>query len=110
MSKHTPGPWILDAVDSAYAYIHGDNLIDGKGGHLARVLLTGNDFSTANARLIAAAPELLEALQRIFAEGADFEAVAMQAEEEGLHNSAAKVRAAAAFGRAAIAKATGGAA
>lgn len=50
MSKHTPGPW--EAVCN-------DVCVDGK----ILFLGTGEDYSkrAANARLIAAAPEMLEA-------------------------------------------------
>ena len=58
MSKHTPGPWVVDAVQ--YGYI-----ITAKGGayDIAVVRDIGNEDNKANARLIAAAPELLELLQ-----------------------------------------------
>jgi hypothetical protein len=64
MSEHTPGPWI--AV-GAWVEVEDDNIPDictcepsdiGQG-HLAR---TYKEIM-ANARLIAAAPDLLEALQ-----------------------------------------------
>ena len=56
MNKHTPGPWTLHELDSTR--------ILGKDGAVANAyapshLVTEAD---ANARLIAAAPELLEAL------------------------------------------------
>ena len=60
---HTPGPWRIHSKDPAFAYIEGNDALDGKTGIVARVLLTGDDFSEANANLIAAAPELLEALR-----------------------------------------------
>ena len=59
MSKHTPGPWVVDAAQ--YGYI-----ITAKGGayDIAVVRDIGNEDNKANARLIAAAPELLAALKR----------------------------------------------
>ena len=68
VSQHTPGPWVLDEVrtDSGRAFRigAGEMLRAGKGcciiyddhGH-------GDNERKANARLIAAAPELLIALQ-----------------------------------------------
>jgi len=67
-AKHTPGPWHLEEMgyNSSSYYIRGssesgDRLTIGKGAvaHIPRS--TANPME-ANARLIAAAPELLEAL------------------------------------------------
>ena len=52
MSKHTPGPWIING-----------NKIDGNGYHLASVNSHSTTEGRANAQLIAAAPELIEALE-----------------------------------------------
>lgn len=72
MSKHTPGPWIAD------------QLVDGYDIHAAETrfrVATASDPEMVwgaigreeDARLIAAAPELLEALEKIVRmfEGAD---------------------------------------
>lgn len=65
--RHTPAPWIAKEDDehhSSYAHIIGD-----KGEYIARVPLYSHELDKhrpeqeANARLIAAAPELLDALQ-----------------------------------------------
>lgn len=61
MSKHTPGPWFAQA---GYLTIY--NLSDGNVGTtcaIAKVLRDqpGDDEAEANARLIAAAPELYDA-------------------------------------------------
>ena len=54
---HTKGPWDLHATAGNHDFsIYGD---DGKDIALVR------DFHEANARLIAAAPELLEALDAL---------------------------------------------
>lgn len=62
MSKHTSGPWrthltddtlVIDAVGVPVATMDG-NYIDGSHSNIE-----------ANARLIAAAPDLLEALEKI---------------------------------------------
>jgi len=52
-AKHTPGPWRLDAHNNV---MHKDGLV-------AFPCISGGFPQEANARLIAAAPELLEALQ-----------------------------------------------
>ena len=49
--KHTPGPWSING-----------NKIDGNGYHIVSVNSHRTSEGEANARLIAAAPELLEAL------------------------------------------------
>lgn len=72
--NHTPGPWHVGGHVGKFesekiSYIG----IGGGGAHLARAAITGlvNEAeAAANARLIAAAPELLATLQAI-AEMAD---------------------------------------
>ena len=70
-AKHTPGPWHLEEMgyNSSSYYIRGssesgDRLTIGKGAvaHIPRSTVNPME---ANARLIAAAPELLEALAEI---------------------------------------------
>ena len=60
MSKHTPGPW-------AYCWTYGRVLVFQKGeSTIAAVPYDGDSEipqAEANARLISAAPELLEALK-----------------------------------------------
>ena len=53
--KHTPGPW---RVDDNYVLC----LYDGRPNNICRMLGRG-DETEANARLIAAAPDLLEACE-----------------------------------------------
>jgi len=56
-AQHTPGPWRSnDFSSSVYGYIFGDSQA------VCRVFLDGDECE-ANARLIAAAPDLLEALK-----------------------------------------------
>lgn len=66
-TQHTPGPWHA-RVHSTYSHIWGP---DGtKRGCIGSVNLHGDtsrEEREANARLIAAAPELLEALRRAWA-------------------------------------------
>lgn len=93
-TKHTPGPWSVrfDFVVQATSF---------DGGRLVPVAQPygvnsdGTDLF-ANARLIAAAPELLDALQGLVKELSD-------SDDEGLIENAEPMIAA----RAAIAKATG---
>lgn len=58
--KHTPGPWFIKQVESKFMIVHESE---------CAVICTTNDWDEkfkdeeqANARLIAAAPELLAAL------------------------------------------------
>lgn len=68
-TQHTPGPWRLDYkrhnvdVDNEHA------IIDGKGTYLGlfRATVADEDCGKANARLIAAAPAMLAALEAIIA-------------------------------------------
>lgn len=54
MKKHTKGPWTI--LDS--------KLVHSNGYRIAE-LLSERDHGKANAALIAAAPEMLEALERL---------------------------------------------
>ena len=59
MSKHTPGPWHIGAPPP-----NGEQTIGTQQGLMVAVATTGSGVPTeANARLIAAAPDLLSALQ-----------------------------------------------
>lgn len=68
-NKHTPGPWYYDWTTKINGVIQGwsigpaDKPLD-EVDHIDPVLTISNDADNAeaNARLIAAAPELLEAL------------------------------------------------
>ena len=66
MSKHTPGPWTAVANPTCYEWeIRRDE--DDPGTYLATVIgrEDTSDTDEANARLIAAAPDLLLQLQRL---------------------------------------------
>lgn len=52
-TKHTPGPWTVNA-----------NGINSPDGHIVFFDVSGGPHET-DARLIAAAPELLEALEKL---------------------------------------------
>lgn len=64
MSKHTPGPWIIGDTYTK----EGDKIqveaFDEIGNRSLQVLIRCEDVE-ANAHLIAATPELLEALQEM---------------------------------------------
>jgi hypothetical protein len=62
-SKHTTGPWKCDGLDiMAYAEQHGQTI-----AHVQPSLPQFQAEVIANARLIAAAPDLLEALEGLLA-------------------------------------------
>ncbi len=103
MIKHTPGPWKHNrgpVSESIYAP-------DGNG-HLVAILYHGDaDNQAANARLIAAAPDLLEALEELLQHKPAFRTMPLgapnsYARQEQYSHIAAEDKA-----RAAIAKAKG---
>ena len=71
VSAHTPGPWLVsDEYQGAHALL-GVYIDQKNSGRVARTfancLVKTDAECRANARLIAAAPDLLAALQRIAA-------------------------------------------
>ena len=63
MSGHTPGPWGVAVFKS------GARSVTNQSGHfVADVQGIGQDERNANARLIAAAPELLAACEQVVRE------------------------------------------
>ena len=68
--QHTPGPWPLEPTGDYKRWIVGKGLIEGPRGYdLAEVYSDDCDpvEAEANARLIAAAPELFEAVRLFLA-------------------------------------------
>lgn len=67
MSKHTPGPWIACKHGDYGDYDGNCIVILGEGGDIRTAVVLGFDSeeNRANASLISAAPDLLEALKRI---------------------------------------------
>lgn len=59
MNKHTPGPWALDRTPTYWGLKHPHT-----GRLLAQVAHSQKANSEANATLIAAAPEMLDALRK----------------------------------------------
>lgn len=67
-AAHTPGPWVAGLNDVPYAGLDFECwTVDGPDGGICTVD-SSVDEREANARLIAAAPELLEALQELASE------------------------------------------
>lgn len=60
MTQHTPGPWVAVARTNAYIEIEAPNQPGYSDKKVATASLTNHE---ANARLIAAAPDLLKALK-----------------------------------------------
>lgn len=67
-TKHTPGPWHTDAGQSFYVFAHG-SLMEQAGVNNGPFVC--NASTQANARLIAAAPELLDALAALLEDQRD---------------------------------------
>jgi len=92
MSAHTPGPWLVRPAEVTSGW----GLCVGNGKHIvAQLKGPAGAEKVANARLIAAAPEMLEALQGMLVE--------KPIDEILVYAKAAKEKA-----RAALAKATEG--
>jgi len=102
-AKHTPGPWTVQELERnrngyqgwhTYCVRHASNVHLATIGHVDRY---GCERNAANARLIAAAPDLLAALAKLLA----------LAEAEGIGSEWEASEAAVGTARAAVAKATG---
>lgn len=96
-TQHTPGPWATDGREAGW------NILGLAGERVATVWRDGPHRPAANARLIAAAPELLEVLGDILpwlakaeAEGVFENCVVPKGGQRAINRA-----------RAAIAKATG---
>lgn len=87
--KHTSGPWSING-----------NKIDGNGYHIVSVNSHRTSEGEANARLISAAPELLEALEKFI----EYEKLM---DDENLANAMFAYVEFADMARSSIAKATG---
>jgi hypothetical protein len=67
MTDHTPGPWVVDAIGQIFLAGIGPQpricFVNGPAGKQAWEITVTEAEKAANARLIAAAPDLLEALK-----------------------------------------------
>ena len=72
MSKHTPGPWKADDKGKAVFIPLRAHHCEQLGIQVGFVSWEDDKESLANARLIAAAPELLEALKMGYADTMDY--------------------------------------
>lgn len=72
--RHTPGPWQVAEPHKGYVQVIGNIDGDANDDGSLRVIYThvcdviDNDDETANAHLIAAAPDLLAALESVIGE------------------------------------------
>lgn len=65
MTEHTPGPWRTENRGGSYPI----SVVASEGGKLVAPFSGGKtDEETANAHLIAAAPDLKEALEELLSE------------------------------------------
>lgn len=68
-TKHTPGPWTMKQVEIDLGEGHTCNGVEAIQPDICEMLSARPIGEvTANARLIVAAPELLEALERMYEE------------------------------------------
>ena len=101
-ATHTPGPWTCTIDDEGFNVFQDDPKHPGNGDHI--MCIAGNPESEANARLIAAAPELLAALRDTLE---SLECHEQDCQRDGLKNAAKAARRQIDAARAAIAKAEG---
>lgn len=64
MSKHAPAPWSVDIANVLLGVEHGDEISDLVGNRVCEVSPLSSKLP--NAYLIAAAPDLLEALESLY--------------------------------------------
>ena len=105
MTEHTPGPWhVIEACYEAYRGSHSIGSVDVRVAKVARngviaAVLRDDVEGEANARLIAAAPDLLEALYLLVVD-----VRVAEVDKDGGMRFSERIR----HAEAAIAKATGG--
>ena len=106
--KHTPGPWRVQATGNSFVveeHTHTEAISVDENGNPCR----WSEYNESNARLIAAAPELLDALRMwldIHDTPAGFAGKYGKALDAAIAAQQLRVEAAASAARAAIAKAT----
>ena len=76
MSAHTPGPWVIERIEGSNQFVIRGNVSRNRNGILKRIAAIGCPRpmasaglaeDEANARLIAASPELLKAAKTVLA-------------------------------------------
>lgn len=77
--QFTPGPWMIDATDKEHNFIHAG------GSRCIASVDNSDDEDRNNARLIAAAPELLEACKTWLEMEAEAHAEERAHDTEGCH-------------------------
>ncbi len=65
MSKHTPGPWLTTESTEHWGRVNVTVQAAFTANEIATAWQGTTDVNRANARLIAAAPDLLEALNQV---------------------------------------------
>lgn len=65
MSKHTPGPWRTGHTTTAYEVSRRKIVVVESGDPICEVYGVEDEASVANAKLIAAAPEMLGVLRLV---------------------------------------------
>lgn len=80
MSKHTPGHWFYSAKLSGSENHRGFSVLNQSGWRLAEVQPMDPDGieGEANARLIAAAPALLEALEALLSDSENVRSIMLR--------------------------------
>lgn len=68
MNTHTPGPWKIDTFGNIHQIIADGETVVARVTSQAANQKAETERTTANARLIAAAPEMLEALEGLLRE------------------------------------------
>jgi hypothetical protein len=64
MTKHTPGPWEVRVHRGRTLKVESHIAVHGPGNNTIAVMVIGGFFTEKDARLIAAAPDLLEACEQ----------------------------------------------
>lgn len=95
-AAHTPRPWIAFPMDPGYGLVYTKIRSAGTGESVAGVYLTPGqkDRHAANARLIAAAPDLADALERLLEAYRHYDDWRTYPHKEAVEQASAALRAA----------------
>jgi hypothetical protein len=104
MSKHTPGPWLTTESTEHWGRVNVTVQAAFTANEIATAWQGTTDVNRANARLIAAAPDLLEVLKAF----SDYVRDEQMATDGAVTYPTTAINHWAFLARAAIAKATGG--